>query len=170
MTVDAGSGYTVGTPDSAEASNTYLPVPGPCAPATFADLPVNYLQTIGVGELPQPLVVSPAPPGATGIVFPKPVLLPADAPRSWSPPDGLAWLYGSFIGGPNQFTWTWQLGYPPLRPVTIAPGAYSFDVVTCAYYQQLAIHYRQIDAAACSRIKFNLNVEAASTTPPSFTG
>ncbi len=168
MTVDAGSGYTVGTPGSAEASITHV-VPGQCAPATFAGLPVNQLQTIGPGELPQPLVVDPAPPGAALIYFSHPSY-PPDTPRSWFPPDGLGW-YFSYDGRPNQFTWSWQLTYPPVTPVTIAPGAYSFDVVACAYYQQIAIYYwSQVFASSCSTIKFNLNVEAANTRLPSFTG
>ena len=58
MTVDAGSGYTVGNPASAEASITYV-VPPPCPPATFTSAPVNSFQTVAPNQLPEPLLVNP---------------------------------------------------------------------------------------------------------------
>ena len=169
MTIDAGSGYTVGNPASADASITYV-VPPPCPPATFTSSPVNSFQTVAPNQLPEILVVNPAPPGTTFIYFPA-VTYPAGVPDSWYPPPGLGWAYQQ---PDNLFKWLWQQNDPPKTPITLAVGSHSFNVIACAYYQPISIYYGPVnsgvESSSCTTIKFNLNVESAGTGIPSFTG
>ena len=169
MTIDAGSGYTVGNPASADASITYV-VPPPCSPATFTTSPVNSFQTVAPNQLPR------NPRGESCAAGDNVHLLPRrHISRRTS--RQLVSATGPRLGLPTArqpFKWLWQQNDPPKTPSTLALGAHSFNVVACAYYQPTSIYHGPVnsgfESSSCTTITFNLNVESASTRISSFTG
>ena len=171
MSLAPGTGYSLGTPSSADASITYL-VPGNCPPATFQDIPANQYQRILSNQLPEPLPTDPAPPGTWVVVFDYP-RYPPGTPMSVFPPPGLSWMSHS-DAMPGYLVWEENDAVTDRNsPPGFTPGSYSFVVVACAYYQAMYLYYGALSGAPyyrCSSQPFNLDIDPVVVLTPAFTG